>query len=634
MQGNKNGWPRLRDKAIRLTFLAFLFIPAALVLGRAGGGGGFHDGGGGGGGSGGGGVGELIFLLIRLVILYPALGVPAIVLIVIVLIVANKQGTSAYQSSVLRRGGSVIEEDRKSDIIQQLRIHDAAFDEAAFCKRVETAFFKIQTAWCAQNLKDVQLFLSDGVAERFSLQFAEQREQNYHDQMTSIGIDDLRIADLNSSGVFDEISVRIAAHAVDFRATLSDGRRVGGSTAVEPFVEVWSFLRRRGALTDISKPGLIEGNCPNCGAAIVMNETAQCPYCKALLHSGQYDWVLSEITQQSQWERSSDHPIPGLEVLRQSDDGFSPQALEDRASVIFWRKASADRIGKIDPLRKVAVDAFCDRYAPSLKPPRRYAGDCAVGGAHMVSFIGSDQVEPMDRILAQIRWSGTLMTLDDSGRRTPGGDLLQTTLLVLGRHPGLRTDADKSISSAHCPNCGAPESQSTENACSACGKVLNDGSRNWVLLQWLGLADPAAQALLAGQRASQIAARAPSHMTGLLAWCVKMSIADGRLDPKERALLEQFAAHDSISPDELNRLISAGMRGDLQIPEPASPAEAREWLTAIARIALSDGTLDRREVQLLKLLGSKANLGEYDVGLLVKRVQGEQYAAARSNVRF
>jgi tellurite resistance protein len=226
------------------------------------------------------------------------------------------------------------------------------------------------------------------------------------------------------------------------------------------------------------------------------------------------------------------------------------------------------------------------------------------------------------------------MTLDDSGRRTPGGDLLQTTLLVLGRQPGLRTDADKSISSAHCPNCGAPESQSTENACSACGKVLNDGSRNWVLLQWLGLADPAAQALLAGQRTGQIAARAPSHMTGLLAWCVKMSIADGRLDPKERALLEQFAAHDSISPDELNRLISAGMRGDLQIPEPASPAEAREWLTAITRIALSDGTLDRREVQLLKLLGSKANLGEYDVGLLVKRVQAEQYAAARSNVRF
>ena len=123
-------------------------------------------------------------------------------------------------------------------------------------------------------------------------------------------------------------------------------------------------------------------------------------------------------------------------------------------------------------------------------------------------------------------------------------------------------------------------------------------------------------------------------MTGLLAWAVKMSIADGTLDPRERKLLEQFAAHGSISPDELNRLIEAGTRGDLVIPEPDGPDEARDWLTAITRMSLADGTLDRREVQLLNSLGSNANLSAYDVGLLVKRVQAEKYAAARSNVRF
>jgi hypothetical protein len=618
-----------------LIILTVIFFPAAAVMARAGGGGGFHDGGGGGGGGGSiGGLIELIYLLIRLVIVYPLIGLPTVVLIVVFIIWANRQGQSAYQSSVLRRGGGVIEQERKAAILQRLRAHDFAFDEGAFCKRVGGAFLKIQTAWCAQELKGVQLFLSDGVVERFSLQFAEQREQNYHDQMQSIAVQDVQIVDLDSSGVFDEISLRIAARAVDYRADLSSGQRVSGSTEVEPFVEVWSFLRRRGAVTDPARPGLIEGHCPNCGAAIAMNQSAQCPYCRALLHSGRYDWVLCEITQQSQWERSSDRSIRGLEQLKEADDGFSPQALEDRASVIFWRKAAAGRLGKVDPLRKVAVDSFCDQYGLSLKTPRRYAGDCAVGGVHMVGFVAAGAAEPMDRVLVQIRWSATLITLDASGRRNAGGDSLQTSLLVLGRQRGARTDADTSISSAHCPKCGAPESQSIENACAACGTVLNDGSRDWVLLQWLSTADPAAQALLPANLAVEPSARAPSNLAGLLAWAVKMSCADGRLDPAERKLLEQFAAHDSVSAEQLDRMIAAGLSGELQVPAPATPAEAREWLTAISRIALSDGTLDPREVQLLKSLGSRASLSEYDVGLLVKRVQAEQYAAARSSVRF
>jgi hypothetical protein len=628
---------RLRDCIASPIFLLAILTPAALALARAGGGEGFSDGGGSGGGGGSargiGGLIYLIYMLIRLVIFYPVIGIPVLILIIAFFIYANKQGTTAYQSSVLRRGGAVIENERKSAVIEQLRRHDPTFDEAAFCNRVQTAFTKIQSAWCAQNLADVQLFLSDGVAERFALQFAEQRDEGYRDRMDNLAIDDVRIADLTCAGLFDEISVRIAARAADYRVSLTTGKWIRGYPTSMPFVEVWSFLRRRGALTDLTKPGLMEGNCPNCGASVTMNQTTQCPYCHALLKSGQYDWVLAEITQESQWERASDQPIPGLPELLQSDDGFAVQGIEDRASVIFWRKASADRIGKIDPLRKVAVEELCEKYAPKLKPPRRYIADCAVGGVHMISFLPAGASEPMDRILVQIRWSGILLTIDEAGHAERGNALVQTSLLVLARKPGARTDADKSITSAHCPNCGAPESQSIENKCAACGTVLNDGSRNWVLTDWLSLADPAAQALL-GNRAAEARLPVPSHMTGLLAWAVKMSIADGRIDPRERTLLEQFAAHGSVSAEELNHLIEAGVRGDLTIPEPANPEEARDWLTAIARMALTDGTLDKREMQLLNLLGGKANLGAYDVELLVKRVHTEQYAAARSNVRI
>jgi tellurite resistance protein len=555
-----------------------------------------------------------------------------VALVIFLIVYFNRVGGIAYQSSVIRRGTSVMDDAHKAAIIQQIRSHDPGFDEQAFYKRVATAFQKIQTAWCAQNLKDVQIFLSDGVMERFALQFDDQRAAGYRDQMTAIQINGIQIAELSCTGVFDEISVRIAAQAADYHVSLVDGKRASGTLEVQPFVEVWSFLRRRCAVTDITKPGLIEGNCPNCGASIEMNQNAQCPYCKALLHSGQYDWVLTEITQGSEWERPSDHPIPGLDMLRQGDDGFAPQTLEDRASVIFWRRASADRIGRIDPLRKVASEEFCSRVAGYLRPPYNYAGDCAVGGVHLLRVIPADDAAPMDRCVVSVRWSGTQMNVDTAGRVSAGSHLLSTSLLILGRKPGIRTDADKSISSAHCPNCGAPESQSTANACSSCGTVLNDGSVNWILLDWLPANNPQAQLLLRDHAQGYRTVRPPTNMKGLLSWAVKVAAADGTLDPREQVLLEQFAAHGGVSPDDLNQLLAAARSGNLATPEPADPAEAREWLTAAAKIALSDGVLDRREMQLLRMLGTRTGLSNIDVDLLLKRVQAQQYSNARGKV--
>src|SRR5207302_4081403 len=138
-------------------------------------------------------------------------------------------------------------------------------------------------------------FISDGMHERFLLQFDEQRALGYRDHMEGICVNSINIAAVNSKGLFDEVSVRIEAAAKDWRESLADGRRISGSTAVEPFVEIWTFLRRREAVTSPAKSGLIEGNCPNCGAAVEMNQAANCTHCKALLRSGQYDWVLAEI---------------------------------------------------------------------------------------------------------------------------------------------------------------------------------------------------------------------------------------------------------------------------------------------------------------------------------------------------
>jgi tellurite resistance protein len=635
---------RERGKGVLLlTSLAFLLVLLPSIChARAGGGEGYSGGGdGGGGGFGGGGGGGhggglILYLLIRLIFEYPVIGIPLLLLIIYLFYQGSQRGNNFYQGNVIRRAGPIIDQQRISNTLELIRRHDPAFSEPAFCQRVTAAFLRIQQAWMDQNLQAVRAFISDGVYERFSLQFAEQKELGYRDVMENVALRQVRIVDVRSAGVFDEMSVRISAEAADYRIGLNDRRYISGSRAVEPFVEIWSFLRRRGAVTDLSKTGLIEGTCPNCGAPIEMNESANCAQCKAVLRSGEYDWVLSEITQDIEWDRGTSRNIPGLDRLQQQDPGFDALALEDRASVVFWRRAAADRIGKVDPLRKMASEDFCQAYAAALNESaggaRRAIRDCAVGSVSMVGFLGPDSDSPFERALVEIRWSG----------QGGNGTIIGRTLFVLGREAGSQTDSQKSISSAHCPNCGAPESSAASNACEYCSTTLNDGKHGWILLEVAGMSTPRARQLLSGLDEEPLIATAAggtlgqlrtSSDAGLLAWAVKEAVADGQVDPRERYVLEGIAGQRGVAKDRLEAMIDAARRGELDVPEPGNRTEAEAWMSAMATIALADGKLTRGEFDLLQMLGNKFNIGEYDIKMLLKRIRAEQFAEATAVLR-
>ena len=152
--------------------------------------------------------------------------------------------------------------------------------------------------------------------------------------------------------------------------------------------------------------------------------------------------------------------------------------------------ALLDRTGKIDPFRKAASESFCKSYAQWLKPgpagERQIFADCAVGSVALLGVIGAANPptdNDGDRAIVEIRWSAKRILLTPN--HPPSlleENHLAYSLFVLWRKPGTKTDAGKGISSAHCPGCGAPESNSESNACDFCGIVLNDGSHGWILV--------------------------------------------------------------------------------------------------------------------------------------------------------
>jgi len=76
----------------------------------------------------------------------------------------------------------------------------------------------------------------------------------------------------------------------------SENQLIRGSKDIHGFTEHWTFLRTIGVKTNADKQ-LKDNKCPNCGAALQVNATGKCDYCGAVVTSGQYDWVLSEIRQ-------------------------------------------------------------------------------------------------------------------------------------------------------------------------------------------------------------------------------------------------------------------------------------------------------------------------------------------------
>ncbi len=644
---------RLNISLVLATQLLLQVAMVSSVLARAGGGGGYSGGGSSGGGGGGGGGGELIFYLVYLCIRYPAIGIPIAIVVVAFFFF---RGRDTYQSNTIRRGATAHAMNVNRGAAKKLQAADANFDEEVFSSRVSAAFQSIQAAWSSQDLRSVRAFVSDGIYERFSLQLKEQADLGYRNVMENVVVQKAQLAEVNPDPFFDMATLSISASATDYRVHLADNKEINGTRRAENFVEYWTFLRRRGA-TSKTEQGLIEGFCPNCGDQLELSQSAKCESCQSLLRSGEHDWVLCEITQASEWQPTRSEKIPGVEEFRKNHDaGFNLPHLEDRASVIFWREKMAERLGDVGPLAKMASDEYCEshqaRWQQNTGSQRTYSGDAAVGS---VTTLGVLPGQDSDRAVVEIRWEGARFIVDQSGKHQATNErAVRRHLYVLGRNSGVESDVKKSVSSSHCPSCGAPESDLTSHACDFCGEVLNRGGKDWVLFEILNLQSPAAQQLMQELRQLStpvdVSPIGETHGNGippvsldsgppvpggveLLSWVVRMALADQVIDDKEKEMMERVARRYRIPNHVMSGMIDAARREESDLPQPKDRNEARRWMAQMADMSLADGKVDQSEFNFLCQAGSAFEYSQYDVKSLLRQRKTKLFQQAKRELR-
>jgi uncharacterized tellurite resistance protein B-like protein len=549
----------------------------------------------------------------------PAVGIPLAISILLLVIgigyLANRVGTQALQTGTIRKAHRMSEEASRQLsewALRGLKDRDPRFSERSFLARTRTVFQAVQEALSSQDLAAVRCHLSAGVRERFEVRSVLQRAQGYRDRLEHVEFVSGEIAAVASDQFFDAIHVRVTGRAKNDRVDLKTGAVLRHNTD-EPFTEYWTFMRRPGAKT-LAKGGLVEGNCPSCGAALRLSDAGQCEYCRAVVTSGDHDWVLTKIIQENEWTGSGGPVrIRGYDALSSKDPAFCLIALEDRASVIFWRLVKTVFTRNLSAITGVAHPDYLaglgDLFTLGGNRDWVVYHEAAVSAVE-AREIAVNEVDGFDRVKVLVVWSARDATRGPDGAIAEAGEcMLRTEYYTLVRKSDAPTPEKSSFRVAPCRGCGAPDEGTQMGICSSCGAPTNDGSRDWVLNS-IGLFPASAFAASADPSQPAVAPAA------VLAAMAKAMFADGVGDKAETALLQSFARKLGVPVEVLPQIIAAARSG-ASLPTPSSREEAQGMLEAMARTALADGSVTKEERQLLDRFGEWLWYSPADVGRIL-----------------
>jgi predicted lipid-binding transport protein (Tim44 family)/tellurite resistance protein len=559
-------------------------------------------------------AGEILGWILVLVFEHPVVGVPLLLCFVGVAWYLKSQEGSASTRKAFEQAEAQVRTTVSAQAVTQwvgaLKAKDPSFDLLHLFDNVKKLFLEVQGAWFKRNLEPVRRYLSDATYQRLVLQLKLLDLQGVRDAIADPAVLDLQIIGLEQNQHFDTVHVRVKAQLKDADApaafTDEQALALAQKQPADSFIEVWSFVRKPGAQTKAGQ-GLHAGTCPNCGAPFAGGAANRCEHCSAVVNSGNYDWVLAEITQGSEFSRGGD-AIDGLARARQTDPALNTETLEDRASLVFWKWIEAQALGDTGRLAKLSSGEYLTWAASAFGGKRKEYREIAVGAVNTKQLEAGDGV---DLAHLEIRWSARIGA---AGAMVP-----QRWVFTFERKSGAKTNTDNGMSTNRCPNCGAPLTDNGQASCEFCGQLLASGERDWVLKDARGWESWRASSRAAAPVATTGADRVVSkdERERLLYMMAGMAMADGVLDAKERELLKMCSQRWSVPWANVELALQAGPSLFERLVQKGTP-EAEMFLNELVQMALIDGKVDRSERKLLESAAQHLGVPEKLNALLQK----------------
>ncbi len=480
---------------IALTVLGIPFFSEELFARAGGGGGGSHGGGSHSGGSGhssggssgwghssGGGVSHgtsyggsshfdfsSFFTLIILI---------ALLYLLFRVILFFKKGSISTNSPMVSNEKKSVEQ---VDGWKEFSAANPNFDLSEFLMKVNKAFIEVQTSWSEQNMNHMRRFITDGVYQRFNTQFKMMKLLQQTNPLSNINIANIWIDRIEQDGLYDIMQVGIEASMDDkFECALNHELDEEG---LQDFIEFWSFIRKRGA----PKKDIYDSDkCPNCSAPLPehIGEVCKCTHCNAMINSGEFDWILSEITQKDDYYRNdvfSDKPgdlKTKIHDMVSVYGDFSVQLVEDKASNAYMQIMTAKAMHDPSVMRRFVSDELFRQLAPKLEKNQEIFNRIFL---NKVTLIGVQKKENKNILIFAIICSIQRVQISNNRVKLVDPDIMtQEDVICLTRDA--QAGAGKgSIYQHNCPSCGGPVKDTLDIKCSFCGSLLNSTANDWVV---------------------------------------------------------------------------------------------------------------------------------------------------------
>jgi hypothetical protein len=303
--------------------------------------------------------------------------------------------------------------------------------------------------------------------------------------LDEIQLFDVQPVSFRVDGAFDVIDVWISAAMLDsFACELDPSMNSEGSDA---FVEYWSFIRKRGA--GRSRFDLFtDKSCPSCGAELPddMGELCRCAHCQVMVNSGDFDWVLAEITQEADYrEDSRMAPLVSPELtqaitkVKHKCPDFSQQLVEDKASNAFMQIMTAHATRNPASVRRFVTDDLFTGISAQI-PDRSIIFNRIYLNESVLLDVDRD--DEKHRLAIGLSASMQRVELLPMGRLALLDREEQRLDFVLTMERDIDAVPEKgSLYQHQCGNCGGAVGDTIDVACQYCGTALNSTRSEWIV---------------------------------------------------------------------------------------------------------------------------------------------------------
>lgn len=173
--------------------------------------------------------------------------------------------------------------------------NDIDFDDVKFLEWSKNLFITLQTAWTQRDWEKIRTFEKEELFEQHNTQLQEYIRLGRINVIENINILDAYLHKLVIDDNFENLTVSMNVTMNDY---IIDDKSykilMGNKNQIFSTIYQLTFTRRKGIKTTLID-GVIANTCPHCGASVDSASAGRCQYCGSIVHSGEFNWVLSNL---------------------------------------------------------------------------------------------------------------------------------------------------------------------------------------------------------------------------------------------------------------------------------------------------------------------------------------------------